>query len=992
MDIFTRSNGLMGSAMDVMDADNDDILEHYGTKRHSGRYPWGSGDNPHQHEQYAGWVTSPADFLHRVEALEKQGKSDKDIARELEMEIKELRVYKAVAKREQKAEMVHECMKLYSEGKNKVEIGKELGIPDTTVGLYLRQGEQSRRTRAQATADVLKEIIDERGKAIDIGLATEHDIRVPIDGDPEHTLGVSRNMLDEAAIVLQAEGYPVYNRRVPNGGNMTVVKVACPPGTERGALYQDGFITTIEEYHSNDGGETFHKTQPPASLDSKRIAVRYAEEGGIDKDGVIEIRRGVEDLSLGNSHYAQVRILVDGDNYIKGMALYSDDVPEGYDILINSNKKKGTPLLSRDGKSGVLKPAETIDGHVDTENPFGALIKMGDKKEYRDPETGEVIKITAGGQYEYRDPKTGEMKLSPLNKTREEGDWDKWSRTLPAQFLAKQPLEFIKTQLDLTVADKEAQLEDIMKLENPALRKKYLMDFAGECDDNAVTLSAVSVPRQAYQVILPLNISDDEVYAPNYKDGEKVALVRFPHQNTGEIPILTVNNKSAEGKKVMGAQATDAIGISQATANRLSGADFDGDTVMVLPTGYNRRTNVKNRDPLSYKDENGVVHTLAGFEPKLEYAGVVDHYNDKGEPVYAHKIMKKGAQTQRAMGEVSNLMMDMTLKGAPDEDLVKVSKHSQVVIDAAKHKLDYQASYRDNDIAAITKRWKGHIDEETGKYSEGASTLITKSTSETRVDLRRGSGRIDKQTGELTYNTAPDFDRYYTDSKGKTHERQTKVPLMSVTKDPYILSSGTPQENLYAGFSSKMKGMANDARKAAVNTPTMAYSKTAAAKYAPQVSSLEAKLLDVEKNKPRERQAELLANDRSRAKVKLYKDDHPELDKTAIKKYEKKVRTQEMNKARNEVGAKSIKIFIEPDEWEAIQAGAIHDTKQQRIFMKADAEQLRNYAMPKRTNTLSKVQQNKINALARSGYSNTEIAESLGISTSTVHKYLNPDS
>ena len=974
MDIFTMSNGLVGSALDAVSSDENDILEHYGTKRHSGRYPWGSGDNPHQHEEYEGWVTSPADFLRRVESLEKEGKTDREIAKELEMEMKELRVYKAAAKNQERAAKVHECMKLHDAGKNNLEIAKELGLPDTTVSLYLRQGEQSKRTRAQATADVLKEIIDERGKAIDIGLATEH------------SLGVSRNMLDEAGIVLQAEGYPVYNRRVPNGGNMTVVKVACPPGTERGALYQDGFITTIEDYHSNDGGETYHKTQPPASLDSNRIAVRYAEEGGIDKDGVIEIRPGVADLSLGNSHYAQVRILVDGDKYIKGMALYSDDLPEGKDILINSNKPKGSPLEK------VLKPAEKIDGHVDTENPFGALIKTGEKKEYTDPETGEVIKITAGGQYEYKDPKTGEMKLSPLNKTREEGDWDKWSRTLPAQFLAKQPYEFIKTQLDLTVADKEAQLEDIMKLENPALRKKYLLDFAGECDDNAVTLSAVSVPRQAYQVILPLDIPDTEVYAPNYRDGEKVALVRFPHQNTGEIPILTVNNKSAEGKKVMGAQATDAIGISQATANRLSGADFDGDTVMVLPTGYNRRTNVKNRDPLSYKDENGVVHSLAGFEPKIEYAGVVDHYNEKGEPVYAHKIMKKGAQTQRAMGEVSNLMMDMTLKGAPDEDLVKVSKHSQVVIDAAKHKLDYQASYRDNDIAAITKKWKGHIDEETGKYSEGASTLITKSTSSTRVDLRKGSGRIDKETGELSYNTAPDFERFYTDKKGKQHERQTEVPLMSVTKDPFILSSGTPQENLYAGFSSKLKTMANEARKTAVNTPTMEYSKEAAKKYAPQVSSLEAKLLDVEKNKPRERQAELLANDRSIAKIKLYKEDHPELDKTAIKKYEKKIRTQEMNKARNEVGAKSIKIDIKPDEWEAIQAGAIHDSKQQKIFLKSDPEQLRQYAMPKPTTTLSQVKQNKINALARSGYSNTEIADSLGISTSTVHKYLNPDS
>lgn len=39
------------------------ILEHYGTKRHSGRYPWGSGDNPYQHS---------GDFLSRVEELKRR--------------------------------------------------------------------------------------------------------------------------------------------------------------------------------------------------------------------------------------------------------------------------------------------------------------------------------------------------------------------------------------------------------------------------------------------------------------------------------------------------------------------------------------------------------------------------------------------------------------------------------------------------------------------------------------------------------------------------------------------------------------------------------------------------------------------------------------------------------------------------------------------------------------------------------------------------------
>ena len=41
-----------------------DTLEHYGMPRRSGRYPYGSGDDPYQHGR---------DFLGRVEELRKQG-------------------------------------------------------------------------------------------------------------------------------------------------------------------------------------------------------------------------------------------------------------------------------------------------------------------------------------------------------------------------------------------------------------------------------------------------------------------------------------------------------------------------------------------------------------------------------------------------------------------------------------------------------------------------------------------------------------------------------------------------------------------------------------------------------------------------------------------------------------------------------------------------------------------------------------------------------
>ena len=420
-------------------------------------------------------------------------------------------------------------------------------------------------------------------------------------------------------------------------------------------------------------------------MDSNRIKIRYAEEGGIDKDGLIEIRRGVDDLSLGESHYAQVRILVDNNKYMKGMAVYSDDMPDGVDIVFNTNKKQGTP------KGDVLKNITN-----DPDNPFGSLIK-------------------AGGQSYYID-KDGKRQLSLINKRAEEGDWGEWSKNLPSQFLSKQSITLIKKQLNLASADKQAEFDEIMSLTNPTVKKVLLKSFSDDCDAAAIHLQAAALPRQKYQVILPItSMKDNEVYAPNYKNGEQVALVRFPHGGTFEIPILTVNNKHAEARRILGNTPADAIGINSKVAARLSGADFDGDTVMVIPTGG--KVKITSTPPLK---------GLEGFDPILEYGG-------KKEGTF--KLMKN---TQTEMGKISNLITDMTLKGATQDEIARAVRHSMVVIDAEKHKLDYKQSELDNGIASLKKKYQGTYDEE-GRYSEGASTLISRAKSETSVLKRKGS-------------------------------------------------------------------------------------------------------------------------------------------------------------------------------------------------------------------------------------------------------------
>lgn len=894
----------------------EDILMHYGTPRHSGRYPWGSGDDPYQHS---------GDFLSRIEELKSKGLTETEIAKAMGMSTTQYRAQKSLAKDERRALDVAQAKSLREDGLSLNEIAREMGFAnDSSVRSLLNERSEARMNQAKKTAEFLKEQIAEKGM-IDVGTGVEREI------------GISKEKLKEALAILEAEGYPVYGGRIQqatNPGKHTTLQVVCPPGTEHKEIYDYDNIHSVKDYISYDDGESFRKSFVyPESMDSSRLKIRYAEDGGIDKDGVIEIRRGVEDLSLGESHYAQVRILVDGNRYLKGMAVYSDDLPDGVDVVFNTNKKQGTPT------GDVLKKITN-----DPENPFGSLIKEHGGQSYYDDPNGK-----------YTDPVTGKKQsLSLINKRAEEGDWGEWSDHLPSQFLSKQSMTLINKQLDLATKDKFAEFDEICSLTNPTVKKALLKSFADDCDSAAVHLQAAALPRQKYQVILPVtDMKDDEVYAPNYKNGEKVALIRYPHGGTFEIPILTVNNKQSTAKRMLD-NALDAIGINSKVAERLSGADFDGDTVMVIPTGG--KVKVTSTPPLK---------GLEGFDPKLEYGG-------KKEGTF--KPMKN---TQTEMGKISNLITDMTLKGATQDELARAVRHSMVVIDAEKHKLDYKQSERDNGISALKKKYQGTVDE-NGRYHEGAATLISRAKSETSVLKRKGSPIIDKETGEQRYKEVYEE---YTDKNGKVKVRTQASTKMAETKDARTLSSGTPQEEAYADYANNMKSLANRARREMMNTGKIAYSASAKRTYQAEVDSLEAKLNVALKNAPRERQAQILAN----AAVKAKKQENPDMTKGEIKK----ANQQALTAARNSVGAKREPILITDREWEAIQAGAISENRLTQIINNVDTDKLRQRATPRATTTLSSAKVNKIASMNVSGYTTAEIAEALGVSASTVSKYLN---
>lgn len=936
----------------------EDVLMHYGIKRRSGRYPWGSGEDPYQHDS--------GNFLSRVNELrksnftytDKDGKTysgDTAIAKSMGLSTTQFRTEISLAKDEQRMLDVARAKSLRDDGLGATEIGKQMGVNESTVRSWLNSESESRMQLARNTADYIRNQIETKGM-IDIGTGVERE------------LNISKEKLNEALYILEREGYPIYKGGIPqatNPGQQTNQKVICPKGTEHKEIYQYDKIHALNEdnYISRDGGDTFEKKFTyPASMDSKRLMIRYNEDGGIEKDGIVELRRNVEDLSLGNSRYSQVRILVDGTHYIKGMAVYSDDMPDGIDVIFNTNKKKGTAKLD------VLKEIKS-----DPDNPFGSAIKDAEQ----------------GGQYWYTDSKTGEKKLGLINKRADEGDWTEWADALPSQFLGKQSMSMIKKQLGLAKADKQAEYDEICSLTNPTVKKHLLQKFADECDAAAVNLKAAALPGQKYHVIIAnSDVKETEVYAPGYESGTKLALIRYPHGGTFEIPIVTVNNKISSAKKQIGTDPIDAICINHKVAERLSGADFDGDTVMCIPTHDSKgKVKITSTPPLK---------GLEGFDSKQYQADKV--VKDSDGTVHAYKngrefrVMKN---TGTQMGVISNLITDMTLQGATSDELARAVKHSMVVIDAEKHKLDYKQSEIDNNIAALHKKYQG-------KTTGGAATILSRAKGEESVLKRQGTPKVNvkgtadydptRPEGALLYKVADNVDYQVSKVNKRTGEvttvtkqRTQKSTKMAEADDAYDLVSTSrhPKEIVYADYANDMKALANKARLEMVSTGKIAYSASAKATYKDEVRSLDTKLNTALLNRTRERAAQRKANAEVSAKKQANSDMKPDEVKKASQ--------QALTKYRNEVGSVSRSersIKISDREWEAIQSGAISENKLKQILDNTDVDNLRQRATPRATTSLSTAKIAKIKAMRNSNYTLAEIAKALGCSTSTVSNAL----
>ena len=846
---------------------------HYGIKRKSGRYPWGSGENPQR----------SLDILSKVDALKEKGLSEKDRAATLGMSINKLRSEVSYANEERQQCMYDRINSRIEDGMSPTEIGRALDMPESTVRKYRDMPNPKDRVKNQQLSSIeetLRQQVKEKGY-LDVGPGVEQQ------------LGITRSKLDAVVKKLESEEglyvHKIYVPQVAGGdGKYTTVKTLSAEKDKAVVQLNKDKIRPPETW-SDDGGLTFQGLGKIESIGKSKVKIVYGDEGGSERDGLMELRRGADGLDMGRNKYAQVRIGVDDTHYLKGMAIYGDKMPAGKDIVFYTNKPKGTPFEK------VLKEMKD-----NADNPFGATIKRQNGK---------------------------------VNIVNEEGDWAGWKSTFSSQFLSKQPFNLIKERVNITIDKKKKGLDEIMALTNPVVKKKLLNEYADELDTAASSLKLQAFPKTKSNVLLPFpSIKPNEVYAPNFKDGDRVALVRHPHGGKFEIPELTVNNKGIV-RKILG-NTQDAIGIHPSVAGKLSGADFDGDSVLVIPNNHGK---VKSSKSLA---------GLKDFDPNI------------------YKVDRKtigSQQKQTQMGVVSNLITDMTLKGASTSELARAVRHSMVVIDAEKHNLDWKKSAADNGIGALQKRYQAHtakveFDKFSGKmlpgkeHRGGASTIISRSSKEFKI--------FNPETGK----------------------KKESTNLMNLVDDAYKLSSGTAKENEYARYANTMKAMAKTARAQANSIKKPKANPSAALKYKDEVASLNVKLNKALANAPRERQAQLLAN-----KVYAEKVRTQDLDKDQ----KKKTKTQALSAARQKVGAERYEIELTDREWKAVQSHAISPTKLEAILNHSNADRIRELATPRTNASVNSGSKSRVLGLLANGYTNAEVAEHLGISASMVSQLAN---
>ena len=964
--VFGNEEEIVNDLSQLSDVGREIILKHYGVKRKSGRYPW----DPSLH------LPKNYKFIEDRDEMKKRGLSDNEIAKQMGLSTTVYRSKVTIAKEELKQYNMQRISKLQSEGMIIDDIAKTIGTTGQTVRNYLdeiknpNKSARAQRVQTEAVADTLEAAV-KRSKYIDVGKGVEIQ------------MGISKEKLKSGLNALVESGeYEVHNLRiaqVTDKNNSTPVKVLTKKGVERSEIYKNmDKVRPVEEFAINGDARMFQQMERPKSIGWDRVHIRYAipegqkghgtNDDGAMMDGAMFLRPGVKDLNLGKASYAQVRIAVGDTHYLKGMALYGTEemfkgIPKGTDIIFNTNKtanKTPQEVLKE------LKKNPEGGAPIDGPNPFGATVKR--QNTLVDAKGNPVYKPGVKDRFGNKVPQIGSV-----NIVNEEGDWGSWSKALSAQFLSKQPTTVVHERLKATMKQIQDEYESIQKVTNPVIKKQLMESFVSDLESKQVHMKAAAPKGFQGHVILPVpDMKENEVYAPNYKNGEKVVLIRYPHGGRFEIPELTVNNNSV-ARKMISKDSPDAIGIHPKVASKMSGADFDGDTAYVIP---NNKGKFKSRDSLK---------ELKNFDPNM--------YADK--PGTFTPITKRYQQT--LMGVVSNLITDMTLQGAPSNEIARAVKHSMVVIDAEKHKLNYKRSAEENGIDALMKRYMTHVDkvkygdlERYNPKTRRVDKVID--PDKLKKDLTPGKEYTSASTIISRHKQSVITDGYQVevpDPKSKSggtkmvwrNKKETYLVNMVKDANVFLGPNATKTEHHYADYINELKAFKNkvDSEMSGIKMP--ARDPKAAKIYAEEVLSMKDKVNQVKINRIKERQAQRMAEVSSKAEIARRSEDE------VLKKDEiSRIKQQALNKARSMVGAERTPVTITDDEWDAVQSNAVSGTLLKELVSFMDDSQLKSLATPRANKQMTEARKSKAKALLANGYTIAQVAEALGVSSSTIGK------
>ena len=964
--VFGNEEEIMNDLSQLSDVGREIILKHYGVKRKSGRYPW----DPSLH------LPKNYKFIEDRDEMKKRGLSDNEIAKQMGLSTTVYRSKVTIAKEELKQYNMQRISKLQSEGMIIDDIAKTIGTTGQTVRNYLdeiknpNKSARAQRVQTEAVAQTLEDAV-KRSKYIDVGKGVEIQ------------MGISKEKLKSGLNALVESGeYEVHNLRiaqVTDKNNSTPVKVLTKKGVERSEIYKNmDKVRPVEEFAINGDARMFQQMERPKSIGWDRVHIRYAipegqkghgtNDDGAMMDGAMFLRPGVKDLNLGKASYAQVRIAVGDTHYLKGMALYGTEemfkgIPKGTDIIFNTNKtanKTPQEVLKE------LKKNPEGGAPIDGPNPFGATVKR--QNTLVDAKGNPVYKPGVKDRFGNKVPQIGSV-----NIVNEEGDWGSWSKALSAQFLSKQPTTVVHERLKATMKQVQDEYESIQKVTNPVIKKQLMESFVSDLESKQVHMKAAAPKGFQGHVILPVpDMKENEVYAPNYKNGEKVVLIRYPHGGRFEIPELTVNNNSV-ARKMISKDSPDAIGIHPKVASKMSGADFDGDTAYVIP---NNKGKFKSRDSLK---------ELKNFDPNM--------YADK--PGTFTPITKRYQQT--LMGVVSNLITDMTLQGAPSNEIARAVKHSMVVIDAEKHKLNYKRSAEENGIDALMKRYMTHVDkvkygdlERYNPKTRRVDKVID--PDKLKKDLTPGKEYTSASTIISRHKQSVITDGYQVevpDPKSKSggtkmvwrNKKETYLVNMVKDANVFLGPNATKTEHHYADYINELKAFKNkvDSEMSGIKMP--ARDPKAAKIYAEEVLSMKDKVNQVKINRIKERQAQRMAEVSSKAEIARRSEDE------VLKKDEiSRIKQQALNKARSMVGAERTPVTITDDEWDAVQSNAVSSTLLKELVSFMDDSQLKSLATPRANKQMTDARKSKAKALLANGYTIAQVAEALGVSSSTIGK------